>query len=83
MPGTVSPHVEMTCHQGLADLEKLEGPWLDCMGAGKPESTAIDRCTPLTVYDFEELCRIDIFLKLMASVAIATNAIMLTFCEQN
>ena len=41
MPGTVSPHVEMTCLQGLADLERLEGPWLDCMGAGEPESTAM------------------------------------------
>ena len=40
MPGTVSPHVEMTCLQGLADLERLEGPWLDCMGAGEPESAA-------------------------------------------
>ena len=41
MPGTVSPHVEMTCLQGLADLERLEGPWLDCMGAGEPEKTAM------------------------------------------
>ena len=41
MPGTVAPHVEMTCLQGLADLERLEGPWLDCMGAGEPESTAM------------------------------------------
>ena len=37
---TVAPHVEMTCLQGLADLEKLEGPWLDCMGAGEPENAA-------------------------------------------
>ena len=40
MPGTVSPRVEMSCLQGLADLERLEGPWLDCMGAGEPESAA-------------------------------------------
>jgi hypothetical protein len=40
MPGTVAPRVEMTCLQGLADLERLEGPWLDCMGAGEPESAA-------------------------------------------
>ena len=40
MLGTVAPHVEMTCLQGLADLEKLEGPWLDCMGAGEPENAA-------------------------------------------
>ena len=32
MPGTVAPHVEMTCLQGLADLERLEGPWLEYMG---------------------------------------------------
>ena len=40
MPGTVSPHVEMTCLQGLVDMERLEGPWLDCMGAGEPENAA-------------------------------------------
>ena len=38
---TVAPHVEMTCLQGLADLERLEGPWLDCMGAGEPENAAM------------------------------------------
>ena len=38
MPETVSPRLEMTCLQGLADLEKLEGPWLDCIGAGKPDA---------------------------------------------
>ena len=43
MPGTVAPHVEMTCLQGLADLERLEGPWLDCMSAGEPESAATKR----------------------------------------
>jgi len=32
--------VEMTCLQGLADLERLEGPWLECMGAGEPENAA-------------------------------------------
>ena len=30
----------MTCLQGLADLERLEGPWLECIGAGEPESAA-------------------------------------------
>ena len=40
MPGTVAPHVEMTSLQGLADLERLEGPWLDCMDAGEPENAA-------------------------------------------
>ena len=40
MLGTVAPHVEMTCLQGLADLERLEGPWRAYMGAGEPESAA-------------------------------------------
>ena len=40
MPAAQIPCVEMTCLQGLADLERLEGPWLDCMGAGEPESVA-------------------------------------------
>jgi len=30
----------MTCLQGLADLERLEGPWLEFMGAGEPENAA-------------------------------------------
>ena len=42
MPGTVAPHVEMTSLQGLADLERLEGPWLDYMGAGEPENAATE-----------------------------------------
>ena len=40
MPGTVASHVEMTCLQELADLERLEGPWLDCMSAGETENAA-------------------------------------------
>ena len=40
MPGSATTNVAMTCLQGLADLERLEGPWLDCMGAGEPESAA-------------------------------------------
>ena len=27
-------NVEMTCLQGLADLERLEGPWLDALATG-------------------------------------------------
>ena len=34
------PHVEMTCLQGLADLERLEGPWLETMASGEPEVAA-------------------------------------------
>ncbi|MDA7501453.1 hypothetical protein N8478_00835 [bacterium] len=30
----------MTCLPGLADLERLDGPWLECIGAGEPESVA-------------------------------------------
>ena len=41
MPGTAFAHVETTCLKGLADLERLEGPWLDCMSAGEPESAAM------------------------------------------
>ena len=40
MPGTAMPQVEMTCLQGLADLERLEGPWLETMGNGEPEAVA-------------------------------------------
>ena len=41
MPGTVAPRVEMTCLQGLADLERLKGPWLDYISAGEPENAAM------------------------------------------
>ena len=40
MPAAQIPCVEMTCLQGLADLERLEEPWLECIGAGEPESAA-------------------------------------------
>ena len=40
MQGTAAANVEMTCLQGLADLERLEGPWLECVAAGAPESVA-------------------------------------------
>ena len=33
--------LEMTCLQGLSELERLEGPWLEEMGAGHPESVSI------------------------------------------
>ena len=33
-------NVEMTCLQGLADLERLEGPWLDGLATGDPEVAA-------------------------------------------
>ena len=36
MPGPVTTNVEMTCLQGLADLERLEGPWLDALATGDP-----------------------------------------------
>ena len=40
MPGTATTNVEMTCVQGLADLERLEGPWLDGLATGDPEVAA-------------------------------------------
>ena len=40
MPGTATTNVEMTCLQGLADLEMLEGPWLDGLVIGDPEVAA-------------------------------------------
>ena len=40
MPETASPNVEMTCLQGMADLERLEGPLMDCFGTRDPETTA-------------------------------------------
>ena len=41
MRGTATANVEMTCLQGLADLERLEGPWLDGLATGDPEVAAI------------------------------------------
>ena len=40
MPGSSTTNVEMTCLQGLADLERLEGPWLDGLATGDPEVAA-------------------------------------------
>ena len=40
MPETSAPNVEMTCLQGMADLERLEGPLMDCFGTRDPETTA-------------------------------------------
>ena len=40
MPGTAAPNVEMTCVQGLADLERMEGPWIDGLTTGDPEVAA-------------------------------------------
>ena len=41
MPETASPQVELTCLQGLADLERIEGPWVETLAAGEPEGTAV------------------------------------------
>ena len=40
MSGIATTNVEMTCLQGLADLERLEGPWLDGLVIGDPEVAA-------------------------------------------
>ena len=41
MPETTSPKVEMTCLQGLADLERIEGPFLNALAASDPEGAAV------------------------------------------
>ena len=40
IPGTATPHVELQCLQGLADLESLEGPWLKTVGSCDPQHVA-------------------------------------------
>ena len=40
MPGTATTNVEMRCLQGLADLKRLEGPWLDGLATDDPEGAA-------------------------------------------
>ena len=40
MPGTATTNVEMTCLKGLADLERLQGLWLDGLAIGDPEVAA-------------------------------------------
>ena len=37
MPGTATTNVEMTGLQGLADLERLEGPWMKTRTSGDPD----------------------------------------------
>ena len=41
MPETTSPKVEMTCLQGLADLERIEGPFLNALAASDREGAAV------------------------------------------
>ena len=41
MPETTSPKVEMTCLQGLADLERIEGPFLNALAVSDPEGAAV------------------------------------------
>ena len=40
MPEVTKSYVELTCLQGLADLERLKGPWLDGLATGDPEVAA-------------------------------------------
>ena len=40
MPGTTTTNVEMRCPQGLADLKRLEDPWLDGLTTDDPEGAA-------------------------------------------
>ena len=41
MPEATTSAVEMTCLQGMAEMERLEGPWLEEMAGGHPESVSI------------------------------------------
>ena len=41
MPESTSSHVELTCLQGLADLERLESPWAETLNADDPEGAAL------------------------------------------
>ena len=41
MPDTTNQKVEMTCLQGLADLERIEGPFLNALTASDPEGAAV------------------------------------------
>ena len=41
MPEIATTNVERTCLQGLADLERLEWPWLDDMATEDSETTGV------------------------------------------
>ena len=41
MPKTTTTCVEMTCLQGLADLERIEGPFLNALAASDPKGAAV------------------------------------------
>ena len=41
MPKITTTCVEMTCLQGLVDLERLEGPWMELIVGGDPEGVAV------------------------------------------
>ena len=41
MPKITTTCVEMTCLQGLADLERIEGPFINAMAASDPEGAAV------------------------------------------
>ena len=47
MPEATTSRVELTCLQGLADLERLEGPWAQTMTTGDPEPVATALRLPL------------------------------------
>ena len=41
MPEATTSAVEMTCLQRMADLERLEGPWMELIVGGDPEGVAV------------------------------------------
>ncbi len=51
MPESTSSHVELTCLQGLADLERLEGPWAETLNALKITALRAPSRRHLTDFD--------------------------------
>ncbi len=41
MPETVTRHVELTYLQGLADLERIQGPWLNALAVSDTEGAEV------------------------------------------
>ncbi len=41
MPETVTRHLELTCLQGLADLERIQGPWLNALASSDTEVAVV------------------------------------------
>ena len=44
----------MTCLQGLADLERLEGPWVERIAGGDPDGSGGDSAFAAGPYGLDE-----------------------------